>query len=86
MSCEAEAQALAEMRRRLRDATYHVQEETANAELELLRWNERIYDWGVIRVAEALKRCWDTRCMQAEDALERCKKKARNKEAVARFN
>ncbi len=86
MSCEAETRALAEMRRRLLDAAYHVQEETATAELDLLRWNTRIYDWGVVRLAEALRRCWDSRCVQAENALERCKEKERNRKAAARMN
>ncbi len=86
MPCEAEEQALAAVRLHRLRAAHHVQEETATAELDLLRWDARIYDWGVVRLAEALRRCWDSRCAQAENALERCRSRERNRKAAARTN
>ncbi len=77
MTCEAEERALAEIRLRRLDAAYHAQLEAAKAELDVLRSSARIYDWGAVRLAEALTRCWDSRCAQAENALERCKQQAR---------
>ncbi|MGZ4904803.1 MAG: hypothetical protein ACXV6K_09210 [Halobacteriota archaeon] len=85
MPCKAEERTLAEMRRRRLEAAHHVQLETTTAESELLR-SQRIYDWGAVRIAEAMMRCWDSRCAQAEDALTRCKERERNRKAVARFN
>ncbi|MGZ4847107.1 MAG: hypothetical protein ACXV2B_04515 [Halobacteriota archaeon] len=86
MPCEAEERALAEVRLRRREATYHAQLETAKAELDVLKSDARIYDWGAVRLAEAMVRCWDTRCTQAENTLERCKKQARNRRVVTQLS
>lgn len=86
MPCEAEEQALATMRLHRLRAAYYVQHETALAELDVLRSDARIYDWGAVRFAETLMRCWDSRCAQAEGALERCKGRTRNKKAAARLS
>ncbi len=86
MSCEAEELALAKMRLHRLKTAYYVQHEAALAELDVLRSDARIYDWGVVRFAETLMRCWDSRCAQAQDALERCKEKERNKKAAAPLN
>ncbi len=86
MTCEAEEQALAKLRLHRRKAAHHAQHEAALAELDVLRANARIYDWGAVRFAETLMRCWDSRCAQAENALERCKERERNKKAIVRFN
>ncbi|MGZ4908814.1 MAG: hypothetical protein ACXVIG_07495 [Halobacteriota archaeon] len=86
MTCKAEEQALADMRLRQIEAAYHAQLETAKAEVDVLRSDARIFDWAAVRLTEAMVRCWDTRCALAADALEQCKKKARNREAVARLS
>ncbi len=86
MSCEAEEQALAKMRLHRLKTAYYVQHEAALAELDVLRSDARIYDWGAVRFAETLRHCWDSRCTQAQDALERCKAKERNKKAAAPMN
>ncbi len=86
MTCEAEKQVLAKVRRHRLRAAYHVQYETSLAELDVLRSNARIYDWGAVRFAETLMRCWDSRCSQAENALERCRKRTKNKKMSARHN
>ncbi|MGZ4902889.1 MAG: hypothetical protein ACXV3U_05560 [Halobacteriota archaeon] len=85
MTCEAEEQALAEMHRRRRKAADEVRRVTARAELEVARLNDRIYNWGAVRLAEAMMRLWDSRCTQAANALERCKQRARNREVIERF-
>ncbi len=86
MSCETEEQALGAVRLHRLKATYYMRHETARAELDVLRSDARIYDWGAIRFAEAIMRCWDSRCAQAEGALERCKERTRNKQAAARLS
>ncbi|MGZ4903784.1 MAG: hypothetical protein ACXVIG_04385 [Halobacteriota archaeon] len=86
MPCKAEEQALATVRLHRLRAAYRVQHETALAELDVLRSDARIFDWGAVRFAETLMRCWDSRCAQAEDALQRCKGRTRNKKAAARLN
>ncbi len=82
MTCDAAKQAVAEARRERATAAYNVQRETMNAELDVSRLNARIYDWGAIRLSEAIRRCWDSRCAQAEDVLARCKEKARHDKAA----
>ncbi len=83
MTCEAEEHALAEIRRQKLNAEHHVQQEKASAESALLRSDAHIYDWGAVRLAEALMRCWDSRCAHAEDALERCKQRHRKGDTTA---
>ena len=80
MTCEAEERVLAEILHRRHEAAYEVQRATTKAEFEVLRLNERIFNWGAVRLAEAMMRVWDSRCAQAENALERCKQRARNRE------
>ncbi len=75
MTCEAEERALAEIRTQKSDAEQRVQREKANAESALLRLNESVYDWGAVRLAAALARRWDERCVRAERALAQCKKR-----------
>ena len=75
MTCETEEQALAHIRKQRLNAEDHLQKQKAAAEAELLR-SHRIYDWGAVRLAEALMECWNERYTQAEDALARCKQKA----------
>jgi len=82
MSCEAEKQALAEMRRRRSKAACKVQHEKTTAEMDVLRSNARVYDWGVVRFAEAVKRRWDSRCAKAQAALEHCKEREKKKAAA----
>lgn len=77
MTCGAEEQALAEIREQTRNAQERVQREKARAESALLRFNKSTYDWRAVRLAEALMECWNERCAQAEEALERCKKRAK---------
>ncbi len=79
MPCEAEKQTLVEVRYRRSKAAYNVQREKATAKMEALRLNARVYDWGVVRFAEAIKRRWDSRCAQAQEALQRCKEKERRR-------
>lgn len=86
MPCETEERALAKLRLRRLKAAHHVQHEMALAEFDMLRSDARIFDWGAIRFAETLRRCWDSRCAQAEGALARYKERERNRKAVARFN
>ncbi|MGZ4913873.1 MAG: hypothetical protein ACXV45_06170 [Halobacteriota archaeon] len=86
MSCEAEEQALAKVRLHRLRAAHAVQYETSLAELDVLRSNARIYDWGTVRFAETLMRCWDSRCAQAENALERCKKRTKNEKMAVQHN
>ncbi|MGZ4913189.1 MAG: hypothetical protein ACXV5B_08755 [Halobacteriota archaeon] len=85
MTCETEERKLTEMRRRRREAAYEVRRVTAKAELDVLRLNERIYNWGTVRLAEAMMCFWDSWCAQAEDALERCKL-ARNPHVIERLD
>ncbi len=66
-----------EIRKAKRDAELYIQQEKTLAELELFRSDARIYDWGAVRVATALMLTWDKRRVQAEDALARCKKRAK---------
>ncbi|MGZ4944553.1 MAG: hypothetical protein ACXV6K_09775 [Halobacteriota archaeon] len=85
MTCETEEHALAHIRKQRLNAEHHLQQVKATAESELRR-PQRIYDWGAVRLAEALMDCWDSRCAQAEDALERCKKRHRKGDAEARLS
>ncbi len=84
MPCKAEKQALAEIRRRQLRASESFQLETAAAELNILRSNERIYDWSMVRLAEAVARCWDVRCALAEEALARCTEREKQRESARR--
>ncbi len=77
MTCEAEERALAEVSRRRYEAAHEVRRLTTRAALEVGRLDERIYNWGALRLAEAMQRLWDSRYTQAADALERCKQRAR---------
>ncbi len=81
MTCDAARRVAAEARRERATAAYNVQRETKAAELNALRFNAPIYDWGAVRLSEAIRRCWDSRCAQADDALARCKEKARHDKA-----
>ncbi len=75
MTCKAEEQALAEIRKQTRNAKQRAQQEKAKAESALLRLNASTYDWGAVRLAEALMECWNERCAHAEEALAQCKQK-----------
>ncbi len=86
MTCEPEKQLVVETKRQRLTAAYNVRLETMTAELDVSRFNAHIYDWRALRLSEAIRRCWDSRCAQAEDALQRCKENERNRNAVAQSN
>ena len=75
MAREAEERVLAKIIKKQPSAEYAMQQEEAIAELELLQWNERIFDWRAVRLASALMLAWERRRVEAENALVRCQKR-----------